>query len=203
MSLCCVSVNFYHVNFPFGTIKVLCCVVLCCVVLCCVVLCCVVLCCVVLCCVVLCCVVLCCAVLCCAVLCCAVLCCAVLCCAVLCCAVLCCAVLCCAVLCCAVLCCVVLCYCPYVLFHARLPGPKSTVSLSPLATRATSAPWGSCARQENGGQATGSGAVPTSTSSQVSIHFRHGYHTKTKNGMYSRTCLFPEFHCYIPNMNNR
>ena len=33
--------------------------------------------------------------------------------------------------------------------------------------------------------------------------FRHGYHTKTKNGMYSRTCLFPEFHCCLPNVNNR
>ena len=32
---------------------------------------------------------------------------------------------------------------------------------------------------------------------------RHVYHTKTKNGMYSRTCLFPECHCYIPNVNNR
>ena len=32
---------------------------------------------------------------------------------------------------------------------------------------------------------------------------RHVYHTKTKNSMYSRTCLFPKFHCYIPNVNNR
>ena len=24
--------------------------------------------------------------------------------------------------------------------------------------------------------------------------FRNWYHTKTENGMYSRTCLFPEFH---------
>ena len=33
--------------------------------------------------------------------------------------------------------------------------------------------------------------------------FRHGYHTKTKIGMYSRTYLFTEFHCCIPNVNNR
>ena len=31
---------------------------------------------------------------------------------------------------------------------------------------------------------------------------RQGYHAKTKHGMYSRTCLFPEFHCFIPNLNN-
>ena len=32
--------------------------------------------------------------------------------------------------------------------------------------------------------------------------FRHGYHTNTKNGMYSRTCLVPELYCCIPNLNN-
>ena len=36
-----------------------------------------------------------------------------------------------------------------------------------------------------------------------SLYTTHILHTKTKNSMYSRTCLFPEFHCYIPNMNNR
>ena len=33
--------------------------------------------------------------------------------------------------------------------------------------------------------------------------FWRGYHTKTKNGMYSTTCLFLEFHCSIPNVNDR
>ena len=28
------------------------------------------------------------------------------------------------------------------------------------------------------------------------------YHAKTKHGMYSRTCLFPEFHCCIEYLNN-
>ena len=32
---------------------------------------------------------------------------------------------------------------------------------------------------------------------------RHVYHTNTKNSVYSRTCLFLELHCYIPNVNNR
>ena len=32
---------------------------------------------------------------------------------------------------------------------------------------------------------------------------QHAYHTKTKNGMYLSTCLFPEYYCYIPNVNNR
>ena len=32
---------------------------------------------------------------------------------------------------------------------------------------------------------------------------RHVYHKKNLNDMYSRTCLFHEFHCYIPNVNNR
>ena len=31
---------------------------------------------------------------------------------------------------------------------------------------------------------------------------RHGYHAKTKHGMYSRTCLFHECQCCIPNLNN-
>ena len=39
----------------------------------------------------------------------------------------------------------------------------------------------------------------------LGLHYisRHGYHAKTKHGMYSRTCLFHEFQCCIPNLNNR
>ena len=39
----------------------------------------------------------------------------------------------------------------------------------------------------------------------LGLHYmsRHGYHAKTKHGMYSRTCLFHECQCCIPNLNNR
>ena len=39
----------------------------------------------------------------------------------------------------------------------------------------------------------------------LGLHYisRHGYHAKSKYGMYSRTCLFHEFQCCIPNLNNR
>ena len=39
----------------------------------------------------------------------------------------------------------------------------------------------------------------------LGLHYisRHGYHAKTKHGLYSRTCLFHEFQCCIPNLNNR